>query len=384
MKKKSLIQKENEKKVLTAYWSGNKKLSEIPANCLSHINYAFAYIDKEGRVHPDSSYREAEEDFKQLNEYKKKYPHLKTSISIGGWGRNSTYFSDIALTEESREEFAQATIDQYIKKYEFDGIDLDWEFPVKGGVDDLRYRPEDKKNFNFLVREFRKQLDQLGKERERSYLLTAATPAGRYQNTATSGGPYDPADSYDFQELAKYLDLIYIMTYDLGNGYNPVVNFNAGMRPLSKDPTPSAQKRWNNLEGSVDYYLNQGVPRNKLVVGTPFYGRSFYVKSTDQHGLFQKFHSPGPTPDWLAIKNNYLNDPNWEKHWEEKAEVPWLFHSEKQLFLSYDNPYSIRKKAEFIVKENLRGGMIWHLSMDDAENSLLHALAGPILENKEK
>lgn len=362
--------------VMMGYWNGDKNIENFPADKLTHINYAFAYIDEEGNVHPDSSYEEAEGDFNELNMYKEEHPHIKTSISIGGWGPNSKYFSDVASTKKSRENFVRTTIDKFIKMYNFDGIDLDWEFPVKGGEDGLHYSPEDKKNLTLLAEEFRNQLDQLEKENNQEYLLTAATPAGRYQN----GGPYDPADSYDFEGLSRYLDWIYVMTYDLGNGYSPVTNFNTPMRTVDSDPTPIENKKWNNVVGAVEYYQQQGVSSDKLVLGTAFYGRSFEVEDTDNQGLYQKYKSTGPSPSWEEIKKDYLTDSDWEKNWESTAEVPWLFNSNTNMFLSYDNPDSINKKAQFINKHNLRGGMIWHIGLDDNQNSLLNALSNPVLE----
>lgn len=376
-----LIQTKKNKKnpIIMGYWNGDDKIENYPADKLTHVNYAFAYIDEEGNVHPDSSYEEAEEDFDELNKYKEKNPHLKTSISIGGWGPNSKYFSDVADTEKSREKFVQTTIDKFIKEYNFNGIDLDWEFPVKGGEDELHYSPDDKENLTLLAEEFRDQLDQLEKENDQEYLLTAATPAGRYQN----GGAYDPADSYDFEELSHYLDWIYIMAYDLGNGYSPVTNFNTPMRGVDADPTPTENKKWNNVAGAVDYYQQQGISSDKLVLGTAFYGRSFEVEETDNQGLYQTYKSTGPSPSWDEIKEDYLTDSEWQEHWESTAEVPWLFNSDINMFLAYDNPRSINKKAQFINKHNLRGGMIWPIGQDDNQNSLLNALSNPVLETND-
>ncbi|MBY7144402.1 hypothetical protein KFZ56_15365 [Virgibacillus sp. NKC19-3] len=373
-----LIQTKQNKKdpIIMGYWNGDKKIENFPANKLTHINYAFAYIDEEGNVHPDSSYKEAENDFKELNKYKEKNPHIKSSISIGGWGPNSKYFSDVASSKKSREEFAQATIDKFIIKYNFDGIDLDWEFPVEGGTDELHYDPNDKENLTLLAKEFRDQLDQLEKENNREYLLTAATPAGRYQ----SQGPYDPADSYDFEGLSKYLDWIYVMAYDIGNGFSPVTNFNTPMQPVNSDPTPDEIKKWNNVSGAVEYYQKQGVPTDQLVLGTAFYGRSFEVSSEENQGLYQEYESTGPSPQWNEIKKDYLKDPDWKEYWHSTAEVPWLFNSDTNMFLAYDNPDSINKKAQFINKHNLRGGMIWHIGQDDNQNSLLNALSKPVLK----
>ncbi|GGJ91313.1 hypothetical protein GCM10007063_12440 [Lentibacillus kapialis] len=360
--------------IVAGYWTGDEKLENFPAKKLTHINYAFAYVNKEGK---SELYPGAEKDIKELNTYKENHPHIKSLISIGGWGKNSKYFSDVAATSKSRETFARSTINKFIKKNQFDGIDLDWEFPVKGGIDELHYSPEDKRNLTLLVKEFRDQLDQLEKKKNRDYLLTAATPAGRYQN----GGPYDPADSYEFEELSKYLDWIYVMTYDLANGFSPVTNFNTPMQPVDADPTPNNIKKWNNVSGAIKYYQQKGVPRNKIVLGTAFYGRSFEVSNSANHGLYQEYKSTGPSPSWEDIKKDYLTDLDWKKYWHSTAEVPWLFNSRTNMFLTYDNPESISKKGHYINEHNLRGGMIWTIGHDDKEHNLLKSLANPVLED---
>ncbi len=106
---------------------------------------------------------------------KQKYPHLKVLIAIGG-ATLSKEFSDMAAEEKSRQKFVQSCLDLYIGTYPdvIDGIDMDWEFPGVGEGT----RKEDKQNFTALMKEFRRQLDELGKQKNRSYLLTAAVPAG--------------------------------------------------------------------------------------------------------------------------------------------------------------------------------------------------------------
>src|SRR5699024_10211835 len=100
----------------------------------------------------------------------------------------------------------------------------------------------------------------------------------------------------------------------------------------------------------------------------------------DNDGLFQEFEEPGDNADWRDIKNEYLKDSDWEEHWDSDAEVPWLFNEETNMFLTYDNPKSIEQKAKFIKDNDLRGGMIWSIGLDDKDHSLLDALAKPILE----
>ena len=51
-----------------------------------------------------------------------------------------------------------STIDLFIRRFPevFDGVDIDWEFPVAGGLPENSYRPEDRGNFTLLLAEFRR------------------------------------------------------------------------------------------------------------------------------------------------------------------------------------------------------------------------------------
>ena len=90
-------------KVIGAYYPGGSAelypVSRIPADKLTHLFYAFARIDKGRCIASD----DAAEHFAALAGLKRKHPHLRTIISIGGWTADG--FSDAALTARSRKRF---------------------------------------------------------------------------------------------------------------------------------------------------------------------------------------------------------------------------------------------------------------------------------------
>lgn len=65
---------------------------------------------------------------------------------MGGWNAGSGAFSSMVASTESRLLFVNSAID-FLRKYDFDGLDLDWEYPTRRGG-----RPEDKENFAKLVK----------------------------------------------------------------------------------------------------------------------------------------------------------------------------------------------------------------------------------------
>lgn len=106
------------------------------------------------------------------------HPDFTCFRSSGGW-TGSGRFSDAALTDSTRRLFAESAIDVYIRQTAglFDGIDLDWEFPVSGGLEPNVKRPENRGNFTLLLAELRRQFDAQGAKGSRHYELAIAASA---------------------------------------------------------------------------------------------------------------------------------------------------------------------------------------------------------------
>ncbi|GAP63111.1 chitinase [Ardenticatena maritima] len=349
---------------------------DIDASKLTHINYAFANISNDGRCVLGDPYADVDKfypgdswdagalrgSFNQLRLLKEQYPHLKVLISIGGWTWSGK-FSDVALTDASRQAFVQSCIDLFIKgefggSYGthpgiFDGIDIDWEYPVEGGL--TPGRPEDKQNYTLLLAEFRNQLDALSAQTGQPYLLTIAGGAGP-----------TIINNMELAQMQQYLDFINIMTYDFHGDWENVTNFNA---PLYYSPNDPSEDPINfNVHAAVQNYINAGVPREKLVLGLPFYGRSWTEVSPGPNGdgLYQPAGRVGPGTwengmlDYADIVANY--EPTYQKFFHPQAQVPWLFNG--TTFITYDDPDTIVRKVQYLKAEGLRGAMFWELSED--------------------
>jgi chitinase len=103
------------------------------------------------------------------------HPGLKTVISVGGWTW-SQLFSDVALTDASRTTFCQSAVD-FAVKWGFDGVDLDWEYPVEGGLTTNHHNPADKVNYTALLAKLRSMLDAQGAKDGKKYLISIASSA---------------------------------------------------------------------------------------------------------------------------------------------------------------------------------------------------------------
>jgi chitinase len=349
------------------------RIADLPAKDLTHIFYAFGKIADDGRVVlgdqcvdvgvcDTSRAVNPGGNFAELARLKQRYPHLKLVVSIGGW-TGSGKFSDAALTDSSRRLFAESAIDVFIRQRPglFDGIDIDWEFPVSGGMQGNVERPVDKENFTLLLAELRRQLDARGAIDRRHYELAIAA----------SAGPRGFAN-IDVARITPLLDFLNVMTYDYHAGSSRT-GFNSPLYAAKGDPTPAL-----NIDATMRRFLDAGVPAGKLLVGIPFYGRGYGNVPSVNDGLFQPGNGnpPGWRPgdgDWRTLAQTRLKNPNYARHWESAARVPWLYDSTSGTWVSYDDPQSVGEKVRYVRERGLGGVVIWELGGDDG--SLMRAIS---------
>lgn len=359
-------------------------INEIPADKLTHINYAFAGVSEEGTCVLGDPYADTDKfydgdswepgakrgSFHQLELLKAAHPNLRALISVGGWTWSGR-FSDVALTTASRAKFASSCV-AFMKEHGFDGIDIDWEYPVGGGLPENKNRPEDKQNYSLLLQELRAELDAAGAADDRPYLLTIAAPAGP-----------DVYVNLELETVGKTVDWINLMAYDFHGTWEPITNLNAPLYASSADPTPDPviQKQFNT-DSAVQGYLDGGVAPTKLVLGVPSYGRGYMGVPASNDGLYQA-HAGAPQGTWEAgqfdyhdLKANYV--PKLKRYWHDEAMVPWLYDAAQGLMITYDDPESIAKKSAYARDKGLGGVMLWELSGDDAESSLVTAASSAL------
>ena len=68
--------------------------------------------------------------FRKVTDLKYVNPKLKITLAIGGWNEGSTKYSEMARDPEKRKTFVESVV-EFLKKHNFDGLDLDWEYPGK-------------------------------------------------------------------------------------------------------------------------------------------------------------------------------------------------------------------------------------------------------------
>jgi chitinase len=317
--------------------------AEVDAAKLTHINYAFANV-KDGRL--VEGFAHDAENLRVLTGLRRVNPQLRILVSVGGWTWSGG-FSDAALTAESRRRFAESAI-AYVRRHAIDGVDVDWEYPGLPGAGNT-HRPEDRANFTALMTELRAQLDRAAVGGERRYMLTFA--AGAFP---------DFIAKTEMDEVQPLVDYVNLMTYDFGvPGAEPQpTRHNAGLRAATDDPQALSTDR------AVRDFLAAGVPPGKLVVGVPFYGRAWEVE-----GEYGPLHAPGKRAaaladaDYHALRQLPGRD-GWLRLWDDAAQAPWLWHPARRLFVSYEDPRSLRLKTRLVRERGLGGVMFWEYFAD--------------------
>jgi chitinase len=368
-------------------------IDKLDVRQITHLNYSFGLIYNDEKDETNPALKDASKlhqiwlspkvmsDLEKIPALRKQNPQLKVLLSVGGWGARG--FSGAAATPENRTVFIRSVQD-VIKRYGLDGIDLDWEYPVNGAWGLVASLPEDRANFTALLNELRAAL---GKEK----LLTIAVGAN----------VKSPTEWVDVKAIAPALDYINLMTYDMAYGTQ---YFNANLYDSKTSPTVAAADKYN-VNFVVDNYIKAGLKPAQMNLGIGFYGRipkratepgiDWDKPDAAKNPVTQPYFGDSEKALFMSLgvdltKDSYmkyndivskmLNDPQkrFTENWDDDAHVPYLTVKSaegKPLFaVSYENPRSVAIKAEYIKAKGLGGAMFWEYGADD-NNRLAKELA---------
>lgn len=290
--------------------------------------------------------------FAQYAYYSELYPDVDVLISVGGWNC-SGYFSEMALTQESRKTFIDSCI-ALMKEYEWiDGIDVDWEYPGCYRTPDSELDEGcpvagvDKENYTLLLQEMRAAFDAEFGEGEKK--LTVCLPvASRTLLCQDVAGFY------------TYVDMLNLMAYDMNGAWSGVTGHQTYIYGSGGADT------------IVQFLLKLGVPGQKINLGSGFYCRGWGEITADEDGDVMGQRNTGVSVDnlgWYELKLLELQavepgTPGFHIGWDEEAIASYLWNDDPdsamyQSVVSYDNEKSVAAKAEYVKENGLGGMMIW-------------------------
>lgn len=283
---------------------------------------------------------------------KQKNPQLKTLLAIGGWNEGSETYSEMSAIPERRKTFVKSVV-EFLRKYHFDGLDLDWEYPTQRGG-----KAKDYDSFAALVKELS---DELIPE---DLLLTAAL----------SIKPSIIDNGYDMGILSRYLDLINIMTYDYHGSWDPFTGHVAPMYGSKADVAHGGEFPFFNVNYSINYFLTKGVPAEKLMLGMPLYGQGFLLDDPTQTGMYAPAHNPMPACPYTRTAGHcgfaeickMLQEGGW--HSVTDSEQQALYSFKDDVWIGYDDLRALQRKTDLIKQLGVGGAMMWSVETDDIHN----------------
>lgn len=319
---------DNDKHVFAYFYEGTSQyMSEADARKVDVINYCFGRVNN--GVCDISSLKYFTENLKL-----RRSTGVRVVLSIGGGGKENYGFSDACIDAASRKKFIDSMMD-LLKKYQFDGFDIDWEYPGWTGLQDSK--PVDKANFTLLLKELRETLDSY----KEGLLLTAALIGGN------NGNQY-----YEVEEINKYLDYAHIMTYDLNN---------SGV--ASHHCNTFKGSRAYSAKSAMEAYANFGMDYKKMIIGVAFYGKiSKLTTPTTPENALNKPVDDTTTIHYTTIYQTYMKDSSYKKIYDESTGAYYLSNGE--YFITYDDPKAIELKCDLIKQNNLGGIMFWDYGSD--------------------
>ncbi|KAJ3291887.1 hypothetical protein HK104_005727 [Borealophlyctis nickersoniae] len=356
-------------------------VSSIPFDKYTHINYAFAVLNTASAI----------PTFSDPDLIPTQLPQVvngahaagsKVLLSVGGW-TGCLKFSSMVKSASSRKTFIDWNVD-FIKKYNTDGVDIDWEYPGEQGagcneVDVVNDTP----NFAVLLKELRSALDAnfgTGGGRKEISLALKVFPF------ATPSGP-----SKDVSAFVPSVDRFHLMTYDINGAWANTTGPNA---PLRHTPGLGMQA---SFVSAIDAWHAAGVPYSKIIGGLAYYGRAMQAlvaaDGTTQYISAKPGAPQGDSDDaywqdptcsadaggtsgiwkWKNLRSQgVLTTPTtagngWTRYWDSSSQTPWLFNPSSKMFISYDDPVSLKAKVDYALCKGIGGVMVWEISQDNGE-----------------
>ncbi|KAJ2081796.1 hypothetical protein H4R24_002060 [Coemansia sp. RSA 988] len=352
--------KYREGRVVLGYFPVQRTVSDIPWQSLTHANIAFAFTSESGNItfvgDVVNSTMSSEQNARELIAAGQKNG-VKMLVAVGGQGNFSNQLATALSSPDSQSVFLSNAVD-FVKDYNLDGIDIDWEYPK-----DL----DDAQILLTTLQGTRNALDNSFGRGEK--LLTITLYNHPYL------GPDVP--TVDYKPYYDAVDYGLMMAYDYFGSW---ADYTAPNSPFIDVPFYPGSFR-----NTTDAWLAAGWPANKLVAGLAFYGHSSIV-STDMSANMTNQYVPidnhtsidGPISDisgtwtWRDLRepsDGALSGPStagsgWTRTWDRFTMTPWLFRKADGIYIGYDDQDSLGIKLDYSLRNDLAGVMIWEIGYD--------------------
>ena len=317
----------------------NLSVDEVNLNVVTHVVHSFAWPNEDGSI---SSYDGMfGTDFGNVIHSQGR----KFLLSLGGWG-NHMGFEAIVGNQNLRELFIY-NLTSLLLTNDYDGVDLDWEFPDSQA---------DKENLNLLVFE----MDSIFNTINPNWIISMAIPVSNWWG-----------QWHDFEFLVNHVDFFNAMTYGTHGNWS---SHSGHLAPLYSSPYGDPD---GSCHTNMDYLSNtRGIPKDKINMGMPFWGAQW-----ESSNINEPF--TGNIVDIMYYDIVELIGNGWSYNWDNDALCPYLIKNDSTRIITYENQQSIGEKCQYVSENEIGGVMIWALSYDKTENGqeLIQSIEENYLKN---
>ena len=285
---------------------------------------------------------------------------VKVLLSLGGWGWDKQ-FASIVSKPEAEDRYVKSVM-AIVKDNDYDGIDLDWEYPDN---------EKEVIGFERLTRRFRKELDEIGNAKSQPMFVTMA--ASSNPGTLKWLGK-------DF--LLETMDWINVMTYDYTGDWT---NYAGHHSPLFRLVEAAGRS-------PLDRALDE-IPARTTAASPPiawrWASRSTAAASPSPSRMRRpKTHRRPRVPGGGYNNLHQLEqEKDWTRIWDDETQNPWLIAPDHKMVIGYDDAESVAAKTEWAMKQGFRGVFFWQIGADlmpDDTNPLQEAVASEARRKRER
>lgn len=229
----------------------------LPRLC-THLNIGMATVDLvDQQIRLDAALGAALRQ--SVVELRQRNPAVRLMLWIGGGDADAREaFARMVQTHASRMRFVRSLL-ATLAEFRLDGCDVDWEFPSGGGAGEKHQR--ERQHFVQLLHEIRRAYQRGRHTYELSVAVAAPESIARL--------------AYHVREIDAYVDYANVMTYDFHawSRWTPFTGLNAPL--VARREEVGSYLGTLNIAAAVRFWEEQGMRRDKIVVGLPTYGHSF-------------------------------------------------------------------------------------------------------------
>lgn len=227
---------------------------------------------------------------------------------------------------ENEENFERhiSSILEVVNKYEYDGIDLDYE----------SIQPDNKDKFLELIK-------RLSVELRKENKILSITVLPKWGEDVVYTALAGTRRAQDWEEIGKWADEVRIMAYD----FTHTTDSKAG---------PIAPIDW--VEKVLEYAITK-IPRDKIWLGIHLYSYEWVINSQEQKTATNSYTYN--VVKERILKYEYVNVEYNKEYEEGYAHYPCL--ENQTCFLYYATPQSVQARQDLAKKYKIAGVTYWRL-----------------------